>query len=248
MKNLMLFFIAIFWGGSLQALEKDSLFEAANRHYAAKEYEAAQQLYDSIYQAGFENAALHYNLANSYYQLGQTARAILHYERSLRLNPSDEEAQHNLDFARQKTVDRFEELPLNLFQSFWQGLLQLFSPDAWARSALLFLLLGVLGLALYFFSPQQRLGFAVLVIGVSMALFSLALAWQHQRFLENNRAVIVMDISAYAKNGPDEDAEDVFILHAGTKAKRLEAYQEWVKLKLPDGKRGWVKANSVEEI
>ena len=37
------------------------------------------------------------------------ARAILNYERALRLDPSNKDIRFNLDLARSKTIDRVSE-------------------------------------------------------------------------------------------------------------------------------------------
>lgn len=248
MTRTLITLVLLGWTLVSEATAVEPLFKAANEAYAAKDYPRAKALYDSIYLAGWESAALHYNLGNTYFQKGEIARAILHYEKALRIDPHDPEIQHNLELARQKTVDRFERLPPNLFDSFRLGIIELFHPDSWALISLLLLALGLGGLALYFHTKAVRWGFGLASLGFVLGLFASLLAWQHQRYRDQHQEVILMELSCYAKNGPGREAEDLFILHAGTKAEAVEAFEEWVKLRLPDGKRGWVPNQCIEPI
>ncbi len=230
------------------AFGQAALFEAGNKAYQDKEYELAISYYDSIAEQGYESAALYYNLANAHYQLGALAPAILNYEKALYLKPGDEEVKHNLKLAEQKKVDRFEELPPNLFKAFRLGVLQAFSPLQWAILALVLLFLASLGILIYFFSSRKRLGFVLGLATLALGLFSYWMSFQHQAYLEQHPALIVMSDSAYVKSGPGESAEDLFILHAGTKAEQVEEYEGWVKVRLIDGKIGWLPQGDLAAV
>tara|TARA_R110000868_G_scaffold378396_3_gene643854 strand:+ start:174 stop:920 length:747 start_codon:yes stop_codon:yes gene_type:complete len=248
MKKLILlsFSILLFLPAGLMAQKE--LFEAGNRAYQAEDFIKAISLYDSVLQSGKENAALHYNLANSYFKEGNIGKSILHYEKALKLKPQDAEIQNNLEIARQKTIDRFEEVPENLFQASRLAIISLLSPDNWARVALFAFLLATIGFALYLFSQYLRLGFITIISGLGITLLALILAWSHQNYLNHNQGVILLEDSSYVKSGPSESADDVFILHEGTKALRLEQFESWSKIKLPDGKLGWLLSEEIAVI
>lgn len=55
--------------------------------------------------AAFDRAALHYNLGNAEFRDGRLGFAMLHWERSLRLRPGDDDAAANLALAR-SVLDR----------------------------------------------------------------------------------------------------------------------------------------------
>lgn len=224
------------------------LFSEANRAYQEENYLKAIRLYDSIYQAGQQNSALHFNMGNAYFQEGNIGRSILHYEKALKLKPQDDEILHNLEIARQKTVDRFEEVPENLFQASRLAIISLLSPDSWAALALIAFLLATIGFAAYLYSNYLRVSFIAIVAGLSIGLLSIILAWSHQSYLNNNQGIILLEDSSYVKSGPSESADDVFILHEGTKALRLEQFEGWSKIKLPDGKLGWLLSEEIAVI
>ena len=50
------------------------------------------------------------------------------------------------------------------------------------------------------------------------------------------------------KSAPSETAEDVFILHEGTKAEVQDELEGWKKIRLIDGKLGWIEGGDLEEI
>jgi tetratricopeptide (TPR) repeat protein len=229
-------------------MAQNSLFKEANTVYQSEDYLLAITLYDSILKSDKESMALHYNLGNAYFKEGNIGKSILHYEKALRLKPQDEEILHNLGIARQKTVDRFEDVPENLFQASRLAIIRLLSPDHWARLALFSLLLASLGLASYLFSSYLRIGFITILAGLSISLLSIIMAWSHENYLKNNQEVILLEDSSYVKSGPSENADDVFILHEGTKALRLEQFENWSKIKLPDGKLGWLLSAEIAVI
>lgn len=245
MKKLLLIFT--FWGSILSAQPQD-YFAKANEHYQRGEFEQALSLYDSIYQQGWESAALHYNLGNTYFKLGELGSSILHYEKGLKLNPGEEEIEHNLKIAQERRVDRIESLAPNLFKAFRMSLIKLFTPDQWAVLSLIFILGALVGLLVYLFLQQRRIGFITAVSALLLSLFSLSMAMAHQRDRDRHPELIIMSPNAYVKSGPSNNAEDVFILHEGTKATQLEEFEDWAKIRLSDGKLGWLPRHQVARI
>lgn len=50
------------------------------------------------------------------------------------------------------------------------------------------------------------------------------------------------------KSEPNANSQKLFTLHEGTKVNVLEKSSGWVKIKLPNGNVGWLKASDVEVI
>jgi tetratricopeptide (TPR) repeat protein len=226
-----------------------SLFEKGNAAYQQDSFASALTYYLKIpEQAQKESAGLYYNLGNTYYKLGNLGKAILYYERALQLNPNDEEARQNLAIAKEKTIDRFDELPKTLVRNAYLGLLQLFSPNGWAVVSVVGFSLLLLGLGLYLFSRWGRAGFVTAFAGLLLGTLALLLAFGHQNYRATHRKAIVLSASAYVKSGPSQSAEDVLILHEGTAAIILQSFEGWRKIRLPDGKLGWIPAEDIEAV
>lgn len=223
-------------------------FKEGNEHYRQENYSKAIEAYEQALEEDVSSAALYYNLANAYYKTDQLGEAILYYERAQRLDPDDDEIRQNLKIARERTIDRFEEMPKPVARQAYQSVFQLLSPSGWAWLAIVLLLVMLAGAWLYFFTSRNRPGFASGLVSLILAVLCLQLAYAHHNYLDENRAAIVLSESSYVKSGPSQQAEDVFILHLGTKALVTESYEGWKKIKLPDGKVGWIPEEDIEEI
>lgn len=223
-------------------------FEEGNALYQEKKYDEAIEKYKSITDAGLESAALYYNMANAYFKMNQLSKAILNYERAARLAPNDDDIRQNLNIANEATIDRFETLPEPMIKTAYTSIFKAFQPGTWGVLALVFLMIMLIGTYFYLYSSLRRQGFAVGTFSLLLGLISLWLAYAHLNNLQNYRPGIVTATSTYVKSGPGEKAEDVFILHEGTKATVTEFYDNWKKIKLPDGKIGWISAKDIIEI
>jgi tetratricopeptide (TPR) repeat protein len=89
---------------SAQVIEPDNgllYFNAAQAYSGAERIDEAEAALQQAIQRGDEQLAstAHYNLGNLYFQTGDYETAIEAYRESLRLNPSNEDARYNLEFA-----------------------------------------------------------------------------------------------------------------------------------------------------
>jgi len=72
--------------------------------YGLKKFQEALDEFSSIDPAalGAGQAALHYNLGNAYYRLGQYPQALESYKRGLRLDPDDVQGKKNFELTLKK--------------------------------------------------------------------------------------------------------------------------------------------------
>ena len=73
--------------------------------YIKEDYAAAIQIYEALLKNG-EASEVYYNLGNSYYKIGEIAKAVLNYDRALLLQPGNSDIRANLEVARAKTIDK----------------------------------------------------------------------------------------------------------------------------------------------
>lgn len=226
----------------------EELFAAGNEAYNAEKYEEAISAYQGVLSQELESSAIYFNLGNAYYKRGQLAPAMLNYERALKLSPLDEDIKQNIGVVQKGLIDSFERVPQPIVRTIYTWTLKLFGPDAWSLLSLIFFAVLLLGTGLYLFSTMKRPGFVSAIFGLVLGIGCLLLAFARENYDETHRPAIVMSASAYIKSGPSEKAEDVFILHEGTKAEVTEHFEGWKKIRLPDGKIGWIPENDIEEI
>ena len=83
-----------------QVTDPAELFSKANKHYENSEYEEAISLYEEVTSRDIADKVLYYNLGNAYYRTENLGKALLYYERALKLSPRDEDIQYNIEFIR----------------------------------------------------------------------------------------------------------------------------------------------------
>lgn len=108
------------------------------------------------------SAEYYFNLGNAYYRSGKKGKAILCYERALRLNPRYEKAQANLDFVNMKIIDR-PEPEENILAVGFRNVQNAMSPTAWTVVAMAAFLLFIAGMAAYAFASAitlRKVGFS----------------------------------------------------------------------------------------
>ena len=230
----------------------DSLFTAGVEAYAAGDYAAAASDWEAVSAAGLDSKELEYNLGNAYFKGEELARAILCYERALRLDPSDADVRYNLEFARAMTQDRIDEVPEFILKTWWRNLCYLLPSDAWALLSLVLLALTLALVLLFLLGPTSGSRRAGFFAGIT-ALLLTVLAWNFARIqmkdAERHDAAIVMRpvTSVHSSPGSDE-GKTLFILHEGTRVKVLDNVTGFSLVELSDGRRGWLPEADIELI
>lgn len=252
MKKLIHILAALMLTFGAFADDANEAFARGNALYKEGRYAEAIEVYEGGLSARRVPPALHYNLGNAYYQNGQLARAILHYERALQLGGKDEEVLHNLAIAERQRVDEIEPLPRPLLTRFYRSIAGALTPNGWAVLGVLAFLIalgGALSVVLARGSSGRRpivVIAALVFLGVS--ILANVIAESEARYRERNAGGIILVPNTYVKSGPDADAEDLFVLHEGTKVTVRERYSGWVRVRLADGKIGWIPEEDVEKI
>lgn len=231
--------------------QNSQFFEAANKAYAAGNYEEAIDQYEQILQDGQTSAALHYNLGNSYYKLNKVAPSIYHYEKALQLKPGDEDIHNNLSFARNMAIDAIGEEEKTGFRGIFETSTAAFSASGWGWIAIFCMLVFVIFFLVYYFSSKtlvKRLLFIGAMFFFVMAISSAVVAATKQDLRQESNYAIVFSEEVEIKNEPSPRAEEAFLLHEGAKVKIIEDFQDWVEIELPNGSRGWMPQNDLKRL
>ena len=229
----------------------DSLFAEGNRLYAAGDYEGAAAQYETLVADGYMDAAVYYNLGNAHFKLQHLAPAILHYEKARKLAPSDTDIRKNLAFVNLGITDRIQPLPEFFIDSWWRGLVFSASLTTWSVVAVVCWLVAFGLLIGYLYAWQPRLKRAAFYSGVAtagLALLLLVVAYSQHRMVTGDDSAIVFSSQATVRSAPSDSEKALFVIHEGTKVEIIERTEGWLRVSLPNGHEGWVKAEAVERI
>lgn len=251
MKRRFVFILAIVIGSFSYAQTANELFSKANDFYKNGQYTKAAQLYSNIEKTGLESDDLFFNLGNSYYKLNKVAPSIYYYEKALKLNPMHQDALNNLAFAKRMTIDVIEDLPKTFLQRFSSTVIQKLTYDTWAIVAVSSSFLAAFLFLLYYFSssPKKKIFyFNFTIFAVFVMAVTVFFAYSNYNVTQKRSSAIVFSQKVDIKNSPSIDGEPVFELHEGTKVTILDELSDWRKIKLADGKIGWVNMADIKEI
>ncbi len=254
MKKLVFIYVILALNFSpLFAQQADSLsafIAKANGYYKQTKYDSALIFYNKVLNAGYTAPELYYNLGNTYFRLGDIARAILYYEKAYRLNPSDEKIRHNLEYANQFVQDDFPDVKVFFLKRWWKNLALSLRADAWAYISIGLFVLALALLFVFWFAKKisvRKAAFFSAIIAMVISLLTLSLSLENKHYVLNSGEAIVIAQSS-VRSSPSLQGTELFILHPGTKVKILSKNDGWYEVKLPNGSIGWMKKDDLEKI
>lgn len=231
--------------------EPEALWSAANAAYNAGEWDKALANYMIIADKELESAPLYYNMANTYFKKGEVARAILYYNRALRLAPSDEDIRHNLEYAEQSTRDIIEEIPEFFLTSWLRTARNTMSGNAWTVLSLVILIVALAAMLMYLLAQPLRArkaGFYTMAICGVLFVVTTAFAISSRNEMVKGKGAVIMSSSVSIKSSPDRAATELFVLHEGTTVSVGEKIEGWVEIRIADGRKGWIEESRIERI
>lgn len=220
----------------------------ADSAYMDEQYRDALEIWENYSDSTqIENADLYYNMGNAAWRLKQPGRAILYWNKALKLNPDMEDARYNLDLTKETIVDRIDPVEESQIEYWLNRFITFLSPKSWG-------ILGVSGFVLMLISvvifKRTNSGFSSYFLPIAI-LFCImggvaigAGAW-HQNRLDNTITAVVIKPNIYVKSAPMIGGGDAFILHEGTQMLVTKELGNWYEIKLADGKVGWVQDGEV---
>ena len=230
----------------------DSLWNSANNAYVEGLWEDAISGYDMIAGLGLESAALYCNTGNAYFKSGNISKAILNYERALKLDPSYEDARYNLELSNNMIQDRIDPVPDFILKVWAKDLCWLMDSDGWAVAFIIMFALMLAMILLFVLSPSvagRRTGFFTGIVFLLLAVMSLSFSlWQKNDYMKADKAIVMRPVSSVKSSPSSEASQDLFVLHEGTKVDILDQVGSWSNIELADGRQGWIRTFDIEKI
>ena len=179
------------------------------------------------------------------------SKAILYYNRALRLAPGNDDIRYNLSVAEARTKDNIEDIPEFFFVTWMRDIRHMMGCTAWSLLSLA-LLACMLGLFLVYLLAQRislrKAGFYGTVVAALLFMLTTWFAVGERREMLDDTSAVVMTASTAVKSSPDKSSTDLFVLHEGTVVTITDRLDGWCEVVIADGKKGWVEGRKIEII
>lgn len=218
-------------------------FSQANAAYNSAAYDSALMLYNRVADAGLESSTLYFNMGDVYYKMREYPMAIYCFEKSLKLDPSNEDARVNLEIANAAIVDKIDPVPQSFIARGWNNLKVCFSGNQWATISIVAFALLLLGAFLFLRASKtgiRKLGFFAGLLMLVVFAFSVIFSAQLKRESLRQDQAIIMTPTVTVKSSPNDASVDLFVLHEGSKVAIIEEADGWNKIKIANGSVGWL--------
>ncbi len=229
----------------------------AQKAYKAKDYAQAARFYEACLRqeqkaANEEQAAeICYNLGNCFYRMKEYPRAVLYYQRALKIKPENEDAVFNLQLTQAKLADRFESPSEMFFVTWFRNIITKHNADTWGHNALLVLIVALILLGCFRIANQtaiRKIGFFgfIAFFALTIVFYAFAALQQH-RHNKEQQFVVMSETQSYTS--PSASAPKSRILNEGTTLKLIDtANERWIQVEMPDGKTTWIDQSTVEKV
>lgn len=201
-----------------------------------------------IESRGIHNPSLYVNRANAALQGNDLGNAVLGYRRALHLEPGHEQARKNLEYARSMLPDWVPRpTTTSLFDTFFFWYQRMSPPGRQLATAIGFACAAIPGaLALRY----RRRGIITLagIIAIAWCILAMATVWSHRP--GQIEEVVVIAPRTIARSADSSGAPPRFRepLPAGTEASLIMKRDDWVHIRLANGRDSWVREKAVAPV
>lgn len=214
-------------------------FEEGNALFKDGKFKEAEAAYNRSLAQDGDSPATRYNLGKVQEALSDPSRAMLEWERALRLSPDYVVAKNALKTAR-------ETMGSKVAPEHWWLQIQ---PSTLARREAWVIATGawVFAAALFFaFATKHRMGAAGLG-ALGLVMTGLGVLWSLHSKAEADMA-LVLERSVVFRAAPANPARALDSLPAGSRLRLLDSSGGWLRAEAADRQIGWVPVASVERI
>jgi len=247
--GLSVFIIFMLTCWALAEDNPEGLYKNGNLSYENGDYEKAVSFYERLISIDKVSQEVYYNLGNSYFKLRKIGKAILNYEKALRMDPRDADIRFNLKLARAMAVDKINISERGFILSALFFLYDMVSVNELSLMCSFVYLAIILILILSIFFVAKR-GFMFYTAGAFGAVFIILFIFLFAKIRNENfiKTGIVVAEKADTRSGPKEDYLLQFTLHEGAKVSIVKEARGWYEIELSNDLKGWISKNSVDII
>lgn len=244
-KTFFIFALFIGFNSFLFAKEIAPSFQEVNKLYADGKFDQAISDYQDLLKSK-KSAEIYYNLGNTYFKDKQIGKAILNYERAKRLDPRDPDIRSNLAYANRLIEYKIEDKRSWYLQKINELISYLRFEECW----LLFLSsysMFLISILIFFLRKRPLFGKVNLILLTFVIVASFPLLLKVGESGMNDEAIVTAK-QTEVRYGPSTVDRIAFRLVEGLKVAIHDHKQDWYRIRLRDGRSGWVRDSEMSVI
>ena len=228
----------------------DEAWKRGNDAYFRGDFAGAIAAYEQLDRQNVVSSDLYYNLGVAHFRQGSLGRAIWSFERTLAVDPDDEDARFNLAQARKlaerRVLDKIESAER---EALWIRIATLLTAST---ETCIFVGLYLGCFVLLFLrrraadDSRAALTAGAAILGTGALLAGVLLLGRMN--LDRIPFGIVLPDMVAVKEGADAAYRTSFEVHAGLRVRLLDRDQDWVRVRLANGLEGWLRAEDVGRL
>lgn len=221
----------------------------AEELFGLQEYDKALSIWYGMIESGKSSAGIFYNIGLAESQLHNTPKAMLGFEKALRLKPTKNAIQLAIAEERKKIQDATIPVEPFFLNEWYKAVVTLLRPGYWS-----FLGLGLMGLVIFSLlranqkikTEKRQLHRYKIPLVVLGALFVLTGWLSYREIFRENEAIITK--SCQVRQAPASDSPETRTLYPGEKILMTDSIGEWYQVQLLNLDAGWLKNNCLTPI
>ncbi len=227
----------------------DQAGDQAKAFFDQKEDEKALSIWYEMVESGKSSAGLFYNIGLAESQLHNTPKAMLGYEKALRLKPMNRAIQSAIFDERKKI--QLATIPVESFflNQWYKAVVTFLRPGYWS-----FLGLGLMGLAIMRLrrfskkvkTQERQIHRYIIPLAVLGACFVMTGWLSYREIYRENEAIIA--VTCEVRQAPASDSPEIRTLYPGEKITMTDSIAEWYHVQLLNLDAGWLKKDCLTPI
>ena len=223
---------------------------AASEALQGADYRLAAQILDSLEMTGAVNPNFYLAKGNAHFEAGQPGRAILAYERGLRLRPKQPDLLNNLRFVREQAGISTPDIPAFFLLGAWRSAGAFLGNKTSFVLSLIFWWLAVAGAVWWYLRKdkmEEKRRFVLLPAALLFALLALlfyGLGESRTNYLDRSDEAILLS-GATLLVSPTAEGSVEAQLPEGVKLYITDRVNRYVKVQLVDGQTGYLPVEQI---
>lgn len=227
----------------------DQTEDQAEAFFKQKQYDQALSIWYEMIESGKSSAGIFYNIGLAESQLHNTPKAMLAYEKALRLKPMNEAIQSAIIEERKKIQDATIPVAPFFLNEWYKAMVTFLRPGYWSFLGLC--LIGIMIMSLLsankkFKTEERQLHRYKLPLILLGAFFILSGWLSYREIYRENEAIVA--VTCEVRQAPASDSPEARTLYPGEKILMTDRIGEWYHVQLLNLDAGWIKKDCLIPI